>query len=60
MIRSNNFKFQIKKTSTPILNQSFYGVSNKKFSKFKVKMSKGIEKDITETLNLLKKLYTNL
>ena len=60
MIRSNNFKFQIKKTSTPILNQYFYGVSNKKFSKFKVKMSKGIEKDITETLNLLKKLYTNL
>ena len=57
MIKSNNFKFKIKKTNTPILNQSFYGVSNKKFSKFKIKMSKGIEKDITETLNMLKQLY---
>lgn len=57
MIKSNKFKFKIKKTNTPILNQSFYGVSNKKFSKFKIKMSKGIEKDITETLNMLKKLY---
>ena len=57
MIKSNNFKFKIKKTNTPILNQSFYGVSNKKFSKFKIKMSRGIEKDITETLNILKQLY---
>ena len=57
IIKSNKFEFKIKKTNTPILNQSFYGVSNKKFSKFKIKMSKGIEKDITETLNMLKKLY---
>ncbi len=57
MIKRNNFKFKIKKTNTPILNQSFYGVSNKKFNKFKIKMSKGIEKDITETLNMLKQLY---
>lgn len=57
MIKSNNFKFKIKKTNTPILNQSFYGVSNKKFSKFKIKMSSGIEKDIAETLNILKQLY---
>ena len=57
IIKSNKFEFKIKKTNTPILNQSFYGVSNKKFSKFKIKMSKGIEKDIAETLNMLKKLY---
>ena len=57
MIKSNNFKFKIKKTNTPILNQSFYGVSNKKFNKFKIKMSSGIEKDIAETLNILKQLY---
>ena len=57
IIKSNNFKFKIKKTNTPILNQSFYGVSNKKFRKFKIKMSNGIEKDITETLNMLKQLY---
>ena len=44
-------------TNTAILNQSFYGVNNKKFSKFQIKMSNGIEKDIKETLNLLKKLY---
>ena len=54
IIKSNKFEFKIKKTNTPILNQSFYGVSNKKFSKFKIKMSKGIEKDIAETLNMLK------
>ena len=57
IIKSNKFEFKIKKTNTPILNQSFYGVSNKKFNKFKIKMSKGIEKDIAETLNMLKKLY---
>ncbi len=57
IIKSNKFECKIKKTNTPILNQSFYGVSNKKFSKFKIKMSKGIEKDIAETLNMLKKLY---
>ena len=57
IINNNNFKYRIKKTNTAILNQSFYGVNNKKFSKFQIKMSNGIEKDIKETLNLLKKLY---
>ena len=57
MIESNNFYYKIKKTNTPILNQSFYGVSNKKFSKFNIKMSNSIKNDIKETLNLLKKLY---
>ena len=57
MIKDNNFKLKVKKTRTPILNQFFYGVSNKKFSKFNIKMSKGINKDIKETLNLLKSFY---
>lgn len=59
MIKDNNFKFKVKKTKTPILNQFFYGVSNKKFSKFNIKMSKGINKDIKETLNLFKNFYKN-
>jgi len=57
IIKENNFKFKIKKTTTPILNQFFYGVSNKKFTKFRIKMNGSIKKDIKETLNLLKKLY---
>ncbi len=57
MIKNNNFKFKIVKTKTPILNQIFYGVSNKKFDKFKIKMKGSIKKDIKETLKMLKKLY---
>lgn len=57
IIKDNNFKFKIKKTNTPILNQFFYGVSNKKFTKFRIKMNGSVKKDIKETLNLLKKLY---
>ena len=56
-IKKNNYKFKVKKTSTSVLNQFFYGVSNKKFSKFKIKMSKNIEKDIKQTLSLLKTFY---
>ena len=59
MIKKNNFKFKIKRTTTPMLNQFFYGVSNEKFNNFKIKMSKGIEKDIKETLILLKNFYRN-
>ena len=57
MIKNNNFKFKIVKTKTPILNQIFYGVSNKKFDKFKIKMKGSIKKDIKETLKLLKSFY---
>ena len=57
MIKNNNFKFKIVKTKTPILNQIFYGVSNKKFDKFKIKMKGSVKKDIKETLKMLKKLY---
>lgn len=59
IIKNNNYNFKIRKTNTPMLNQFFYGVSNKKFEKFNVKMSKGIEKDIKETLSLLKNFYKN-
>ena len=37
IIKSNNFKFKKKKTNTPILNQSFYGVSNKNLENLKLK-----------------------
>ena len=48
---------KIKKTKSPVLNQLFYGVSNKKFSKFKIKMSKNIKTDIKQTLYQLKNFY---
>ncbi len=55
-IKKNNYKVQIKMTKSPILNQNSYKVSNKKFSKFKVKMSKDIKKDIKDTLSILKNI----
>ncbi len=57
MIKNNNFKLKIVKTNSPILNQFSYGVSNKKFSRFNIKMKGSIKKDIKETLKMLKKLY---
>tara|TARA_B100000780_G_scaffold262706_1_gene216047 strand:+ start:1214 stop:2134 length:921 start_codon:yes stop_codon:yes gene_type:complete len=56
IIKKNNYKLKIIKTNSPILNQNSYKVSNNKFSKFKVKLSKSIDKDIKDTLNMLKNL----
>ncbi len=57
IIKKNNFQIKIKKTKSPVLNQLFYGVSNEKFCKFGIKMSKNIDRDIMQTLNLLKSFY---
>tara|TARA_B100000767_G_scaffold275759_1_gene315160 strand:+ start:3176 stop:4102 length:927 start_codon:yes stop_codon:yes gene_type:complete len=57
MIENNNFKVKIKKTHSPILNQSSYKVSNEKLKKFKISFNRDIKKDIRETLQLLKNLY---
>tara|TARA_Y100000591_G_C21806193_1_gene685050 strand:- start:145 stop:1071 length:927 start_codon:yes stop_codon:yes gene_type:complete len=56
VIKKNGFKIKIKKTKSPVLNQAFYGVSNKKFLKFGIKMSNNINRDIMQTLDLLKSL----
>ncbi len=57
IIKKNNFKIKIKRTSSPMLNQFFYGVSRKKFKNLNIKMSKNIKNDIKQTLNLLKIFY---
>ena len=57
MIKNNNFFIRIKKTKSPILNQNSYKVSDLKIKKLKIKFNKNINKDIKETLTLLKRLY---
>ena len=57
MIKNNNFFIRIKKTKSPILNQNSYKVSDIKIKKLKIKFNKNINKDIKETLTLLKRLY---
>lgn len=57
IIKKLNFKIDIKKTKTPLLNQNSYKVSRKKIEKFNINFSKDIKKDIKETLYLLKNLY---
>ena len=57
IIKKQNYKIKIKKTTSPILNQNSYKVSKKKFDKFKVNLSKNIYQDIKNTLNLIKNLY---
>ena len=57
IIRKNNFKIKIRKTKSPILNQNSYQVSRKKIEKFKIKFSNNLDKDIKNTLNLLKGIY---
>ncbi len=57
IIKKNNFQIKIKKIKSPVLNQLFYGVSNEKFRKFGIKMSKNIDRDIMQTLYLLKSFY---
>ncbi len=57
MIKEKNYVIRIKKTRSPIMNQNSYKVSNNKFKNFNLKFSKSIDNDITQTLNLLKKLY---
>ena len=57
MIKKNNFFIRIKKTKSPILNQNSYKVSDIKIKKLKIKFNKNINKDIKETLTLLKRLY---
>ena len=57
IIKKNNFKIKIRKTKSPILNQNSYQVSRKKIEKFKIKFSNNLDKDIKNTLNLLKGIY---
>ena len=57
IIKKLNFKIDIKKTTTSILNQNSYKVSRKKIEKLNINFSKNIKKDIKETLYLLKNLY---
>lgn len=57
IIKKNNYKIKIKKIKSPILNQNSYKVSRHKFEKFKIKFSKNLNKDIKNTLNLLKGIY---
>tara|TARA_Y100000591_G_C21836817_1_gene703054 strand:- start:199 stop:1125 length:927 start_codon:yes stop_codon:yes gene_type:complete len=57
LIRKNKFKIKIKNTASPILNQNSYFVSRKKIDNLGIKLKKNIDKDVKNTLNLLKKLY---
>ena len=57
LIKKNRYKIKIKKTKSPILNQNSYLVSKKKLDKLGLKLKKNINRDIKNTLNLLKKLY---
>jgi len=57
LIKKNKFKIKIKNTVSPILNQNSYLVSRKKIDKLGIKLKKSIDKDIKNTLNLLKSLY---
>ena len=54
IIKKNNYEIKIKKVKSPILNQNSYKVSRHKFEKFRFKFSKNLNKDIKNTLNLLK------
>ena len=54
IIKKNNYEIKIKKVKSPILNQNSYKVSRRKFEKFRFKFSKNLNKDIKNTLNLLK------
>ena len=54
IIKKNNYEIRIKRVKSPILNQNSYKVSRYKFEKFKFKFSKNLNKDIKNTLNLLK------
>ena len=57
MIKEKNYVIRTKKTSSPIINQNSYKVSNNKFKNFNLKFSNSIDNDIRQTLNQLKKLY---
>ncbi len=57
MIKEKNYVIRTKKTSSPIMNQNSYKVSNNKFKNFNLKFSNSIDNDIRQTLNQLKKLY---
>ena len=57
MIKKKNYVIRTKKTSSPIMNQNSYKVSNNKFKNFNLKFSNSIDNDIRQTLNQLKKLY---
>ena len=57
IIKKQNFTIKIKKVNSPILNQNSYKVSREKFNSFNLKLSKNINRDIKETLNIIKYLY---
>ena len=45
------------KNKFPVLNQNSYLVSKKKIENLQLRFRKNINRDINNTLNLLKKLY---
>ncbi len=57
LIKKCNFKMKIKNTDSPILNQNSYLVSRDKIDSLGIKLKKNINKDIKNTLNLLKNFY---
>ena len=57
LIKKNGYKMKIKKTNSPVLNQNSYLVSKKKIENLQLRFRKNINRDIKNTLNLLKKLY---
>jgi len=57
LIKKCNFKIKIKNTNSPILNQNSYFVSRDKIESLGIKLKKNINKDIKNTLNLLKNFY---
>ena len=57
LIKKHNFKMKIKNTNSPILNQNSYLVSRDKIESLGIKLKKNIDKDIKNTLNLLKNFY---
>lgn len=57
LIKKNKFKMKIKTTNSPILNQNSYLVSREKIEGLGIKLKNSIDKDIKDTLNLLKNFY---
>ena len=57
LIKKYNFKLKIKNTDSPILNQNSYLVSRDKIESLGIKLKKNIDKDIKNTLSLLKNFY---
>ena len=57
IIKKQKFKIKTKKVYSPILNQNSFHVSKKKFEKFRIKFNSNIERDIKNTLEILKHLY---